>query len=310
MADEILPKGRKVVFTKGRRPEFNEEYVSGGGGQLTNVPIILMIDHGSASASEIVSGALQDWDRGLIVGVTSFGKGLVQRQFPLSDNSAFRLTIARYYTPSGRCIQRPYGSSLEEYEREPFEKDEVEGENVEHKIDTDSIGVKDNRTTAKTAETKSDTARPLYKTAGGRPVYGGGGITPDYIVKAGKLTTYTANLLRKNLFLDVVTTFMETNKSDIQSRYSTNVQKFIDDYSVSDDLLKKLTDLATKKEVKMSEDDYKKDLPYIKTYLKAYVARNIWGTEGWRRAFATMDTQFQKAVTLFPEAEKLAAFNK
>jgi carboxyl-terminal processing protease len=309
MADEMLPKGKKVVFTKGRRPEFDEEYISSGGGHLTNMPIIVLIDHGSASASEIVSGAVQDWDRGLIVGVTSFGKGLVQRQFTLSDNSAFRLTIARYYTPSGRCIQRPYGSSLEEYERQAFEKDEAEGENVDHKNDADSSGVKLNASNVKNAlekKSESDSARPLYKTAGGRPVYGGGGITPDYIVKAGKLTAYTANLLRKNLFLDVVTTFMEANKAEIQNKYGAKVQKFIDDYSVSDDLVTKLTDLAAKKDVKMVEDDYKKDLPYIKTYLKAYVARNIWSTEGWRRTFATMDTQFQKALALFPEAGKLA----
>jgi carboxyl-terminal processing protease len=287
MADEILPKGKKVVFTKGRRPEFNEEYISSGGGHLTNVPIIVLINHGSASASEIVSGAVQDWDRGLIVGVTSFGKGLVQRQFPLLDNSAFRLTIARYYTPSGRCIQRAYGSSLEEYEREAYVKDETEGENPDHK-------------------SGSDTSRPLYKTAGGRPVYGGGGIAPDFVVKAETLTQYTVNLLRKNLFLDVVTTYMEANKPGLQQRYGSDIQKFINDYTVSDDLVKTLTDLATKKDVKMNESDYKKDLPFIHNYLKAYIARNLWSTEGWRIVFAAMDAQFLKALTLFPEAGKLA----
>ncbi|MBI3766059.1 MAG: S41 family peptidase, partial [Ignavibacteriales bacterium] len=109
MANELLPGGRKIVYTKGRRPEFNEEYTSTGDGKLTDVPLIVLVNVQAASASEIVSGAIQDWDRGLIVGETTFGKGLVQRQYDLSDKSAFRLTIARYYTPSGRLIQRPYG---------------------------------------------------------------------------------------------------------------------------------------------------------------------------------------------------------
>ncbi|MFI5250934.1 MAG: S41 family peptidase [Bacteroidota bacterium] len=297
MADELLPAGKKVVYTKGRRPEFNEEYVSSGGGHLTNVPIIVLIDHGSASASEIVSGAVQDWDRGLIVGVTSFGKGLVQRQFDLPDKSAFRLTIAKYYTPSGRCIQRPYGSDIESYERAAFEKKETEGENVTHQEELTGLNVE---------HPKGDSTHPLFKTAGGRSVYGGGGITPDYIVKADTLTKYTANLLRKNLLLDVVTTYMETHKSDLQNQYGSDIQKFVSNYSVDDELVKKLTDLAAKKDVKMVEDDYKKDLPFIKTYLKAYIARTLWSTEGWRRVFTVMDAQIQKALTLLPEAGKLA----
>ena len=287
MADEILPAGKKVVYTIGRRPEFNEEYISGGGGKLANVPIIVLVDHGSASASEIVSGAVQDWDRGLIVGVTSFGKGLVQRQFELQDKSAIRLTIAKYYTPSGRCIQRPYGKDIESYEREAFDRDETEGENVEHK-------------------NESDSGRTVYKTAAGRKVYGGGGITPDYIVKADKLTPFTAALLRKNLFLDVVTTFMEANSASMKAKYGADVRKFEGDYAVDDDLVKKLTDLAAKKDVKMNDEEFKKDLQHIKIYLKAYVARSIWGTEGWRMVFHSMDSQFQKALTLFPEAQKLA----
>jgi carboxyl-terminal processing protease len=158
MADELLQGGKKVVYTKGRRPEFNEEYVSNGG-HYAEVTLIVLVNHRSASASEIVSGAIQDWDRGLIVGETTYGKGLVQRQYDLQDKSAFRLTIARYFTPSGRLIQRPYGKNIEEYNKAAFDRDEAEGENFEHKEEVDS-------------------ARPVFKTASGRPVYGGGGITP------------------------------------------------------------------------------------------------------------------------------------
>src|SRR5437899_1915700 len=157
MANEVLPGGKKIVYTKGRRAEFNEEYSSTGEGKFKDIPLIIMVNPGSASASEIVSGAIQDWDRGLIVGETTYGKGLVQRQFNLADKSAFRLTIARYYTPTGRLIQRPYGKSLEDYRKAPYEKVEDEGENIEHKEESDST-------------------RPVYKTPSGRKVYGGGGI--------------------------------------------------------------------------------------------------------------------------------------
>ena len=141
MADEFLDGGtvdnpHRIVYTKSRKPEFEESYTAKTGDAYERIPLIILINHASASASEIVSGAIQDWDRGLIVGETSFGKGLVQRQWPLSDGSAFRLTVARYYTPSGRLIQRSYqGKDKDEYQMEAFERNEQEGDNLEHKND-------------------------------------------------------------------------------------------------------------------------------------------------------------------------------
>ncbi len=132
MVDELLPKGKKVVYTKGRRPEFNEEYISSGSARVADAGLVVLVNNASASASEIVSGAVQDWDRGLVVGETTFGKGLVQRQYDLADGSGFRLTTARYYTPSGRLIQRPYGDDKAKYQREAFERNEEEGENITH----------------------------------------------------------------------------------------------------------------------------------------------------------------------------------
>lgn len=289
MADELLPKGRKIVYTKGRRSEYNEEYISQGGNS-TNLSLIILVNSGTASASEIVSGAVQDWDRGLIVGETTFGKGLVQRQFELPDKSAFRLTTARYYTPIGRLIQRPYGKGTDEYRREVLEREEVEGENLEHKEESDS-------------------ARPEFKTAGGRTVYGGGGITPDYIIKAGRLTQTTVQILGKGVFQEIALAYMDRSGAALRQQYEKDMKKYRDGFTISEEMLESIRSLATKKGVKIDKDEFIKDKLYIQTRLKAQIARQVWGNEGWYSVMRSEDNQFQKALTLFPEAEKIAGLH-
>jgi carboxyl-terminal processing protease len=287
LSDELMPKGKKIVFTKGRRPEFSEEYVSSGNGKFEDVSLILLVNAGSASASEIVSGAVQDWDRGLIVGETTFGKGLVQRQYDLKDGSAFRLTIARYFTPSGRMIQRPYGDDKAKYQREAFEREENEGENVTH-----------------TAE--KDSSRPVFKTAGGRVVYGGGGITPDYIVKSERLNEYTVQLRSKNIFLQFADRYLDRNSTELKSKYGKDAAKFASGFEVAPEMLEELQSLAKSKGVELNKELYEKDLKFIKALTKAYIGRSLFGNEGSARVMLDVDNQFQKAMTLFPEAEKIA----
>ncbi len=287
MSDELMPRGRKIVYTKGRRPEFSDEYISSGSGQFTDVPLIILVSNGTASASEIVSGAVQDWDRGLIVGESTFGKGLVQRQFDLKDGSAFRLTTARYYTPSGRLIQRPYDQDKAKYAREAFERSETEGENISH-------------------EEEKDSTRAKFRTMGGRIVYGGGGITPDYIVKGERLNEYSVQLRSKNIFLLFGNRYLDQHGPALKKEYGKDVVRFVRDFEVTPEMLNDIGALAKEKGIEFKQDLYDKDLHFIKAFAKAYVARRIWGNEGSSRVILEEDKQFRKALVLFPEAERIA----
>ena len=289
MADLFLDGKKKIVYTEGRRKNTDEEYFTSKSSPYEHIPLIVMINHGSASASEIVSGAIQDWDRGLIIGETSFGKGLVQRQFELPDNSALRLTISKYFTPSGRSIQRDYSDKkkYEEYYANMDDSSLTEGDNLEH-----------------TAE--QDSSKPVYHTHSGRIVYGGGGITPDYIVKNEKITSYTSDLLRQNVIYQFILNYVESNGNEIPKNYGDDLMRFNKEFHFTDTEMQRFVSFASSKNVALNEEEFTTDKDYIMARLKAQLARNYWKNEGWYTVMLNTDNQVETALGLFDEAKEIA----
>jgi carboxyl-terminal processing protease len=274
MVDQFLDEDQLIVYTQGNAQK-REEYRASKGGLCSGLEVAILIDETSASASEILAGAIQDNDRGLLIGRRSYGKGLVQTQNMLSDGSALRLTIARYYTPSGRCIQKSYTHGTEEYYNELNER-YIHGDYME--VDSNLF---------------NDSLK--YTTPGGRIVYGGGGIMPDIFVPwdTSAVTDYLISVRNHGLIYRFALEYTDMN------RIKLGEFKTIDDFTAfldKDNVMKKFISYAAKKGVKYNAKQIKISKKIIDTQLKAYIARNIFDNEGYYPIIQNIDNTLQVAI--------------
>lgn len=289
MVDELVAGNKLIVYTDGKEPRYDSRYNASVDGIFEKGPVIVLIDEGSASASEIIAGALQDNDRALIVGRRSFGKGLVQVPINLEDGSELRLTISRYYTPSGRSIQKPYthDGELEEYGMDVSKR-------FEHGEFFTADSIKFN-----------DSLR--YQTTNGRTVYGGGGIMPDYFVPLDTSynTKYLTRLFNENIIREYTYNYYTNHKQMLEKM---KFPEYKANFTVTDKMLDEVVNLATQASIPYDAGQFGRSKEYLRAQIKALIARSVWKGGSLRQnnefvqVMASTDEIYQKALTLFDQA--------
>lgn len=289
LADEFIAGSRKIVYTEGKGDQYDTQTYARTTGEFEEGALVLLVDEGSASAAEVLAGALQDHDRALLVGRRTFGKGLVQQPIPLSDGGELRLTIARYYTPSGRSIQKPYGANYAEYSRDLTER-EKHGE----------LASADSNRFAKALR---------FRTDHGRPVYGGGGIMPDIFVPRDSLahSSYFTQLQGKGLLRAFALTFYQQHKTELEG---LRFEQFNSTFRIDDQQLATLAAQATRDGIKAEPGAARRCAPLLRNHLKAYIARSAYGLVPYYTVLRENDRELQRALTAVSDSTVMLALLK
>ena len=292
LANEFLKEGDLIVYTQGRNAK-RDEFRAQGNGILKQGRVVILVDEYTASASEVLSGALQDNDRAIVVGRRSFGKGLVQRPFELPDGSLMRLTVSRYYTPAGRCIQKPYeggeGTSSEE-KLKNYQEDILKRFQRGELNEADSIHLPD--------------SLRVQTLKLGRTVYGGGGIMPDFFVPIDTTgyTPYYRQIAAKGIINQMALTHVNDHRKELQKRYKS-FAAFDAAFEVPANLLEKLKQHAETAGMKLNEEEYKASLPLIRVQLKALVARSLWRINEYYQVMNAENASLKRALQLLTNGE-------
>jgi carboxyl-terminal processing protease len=279
LADQFLTAYKLVVYTSGIHSE-KKEYSASALGELEQGKLVVLIDENSASASEIVAGAIQDWDRGVLIGRRSFGKGLVQQPFPLTDGSMIRLTTAHYYTPSGRCIQKPYTDGVDDYQKDYL-----------HRMEKGELFSKDSVVLNKKDKYETKVTK--------RTVYGGGGIMPDLFIPldTSKYYIYYNNLSRKNVIYPAALDLVDKNRVDFQAKYK-DFKSFNDKFEVTDEMVNKIIDDGEKEGVKKDEKSIAFSRPLLKKQIKGLIARDLFSISEYFEVMNGDDEAIAKAAAV------------